>query len=134
MVVEMAHALRVLMIKLADRLHNMRTLDFLPPDKAKKIAQETLDIYAPLAHRLGMAKVKAELEDLALRMLHVGDYQDLMRRVAKRRLEREAEINQLIALLQDKLGEVGIESKIAGRPKHFYSIWKKMHGGGGELD
>jgi len=134
MLVAMARDLRVLMIKLADRLHNMRTLDFLPPEKAKKIAQETLDIYAPLAHRLGMAKVKAELEDLALRVLNPEDYQELMRRVAKRRLEREAEINQLIALLQDKLGEVGIESKIAGRPKHFYSIWKKMHEGGREFD
>ena len=134
MLVAMARDLRVLMIKLADRLHNMRTLDFLPPEKAKKIAQETLDIYAPLAHRLGMAKVKAELEDLALRVLSPGDYQELMRRVAKRRLEREAEINQLIAIVQDKLGEVGIESKIAGRPKHFYSIWKKMHEGGREFD
>jgi len=134
MVVAMAHDLRVLMIKLADRLHNMRTLDYLAPEKAKKIAQETLDIYAPLAHRLGMAKVKAELEDLALRVMQPQDYQDLMRRVAKRRLEREAEINSLIALLQEKLGEVGIESKIAGRPKHFYSIWKKMHEGGREFD
>jgi len=134
MLVAMARDLRVLMIKLADRLHNMRTLDFLPLEKAKKIAQETLDIYAPLAHRLGMAKVKAELEDLALRVLNPEDYQELMRRVAKRRLEREAEINQLIALLHDKLGEVGIESKIAGRPKHFYSIWKKMHEGGREFD
>jgi guanosine-3',5'-bis(diphosphate) 3'-pyrophosphohydrolase len=134
MLVAMARDLRVLMIKLADRLHNMRTLEYLLPDKARKIAQETLDIYAPLAHRLGMAKVKAELEDLALRMLHGEDYQELMRRVAKRRLEREAEINQLIVLLQSKLGEVGIESKIAGRPKHFYSIWKKMHEGGREFD
>ncbi len=134
MVVAMAHDLRVLMIKLADRLHNMRTLDYLAPEKAKKIAQETLDIYAPLAHRLGMAKVKAELEDLALRVMQPEDYLELMRRVAKRRLEREAEINALIALLQDKLGEVGIESKIAGRPKHFYSIWKKMHEGGREFD
>ncbi len=134
MLVAMARDLRVLMIKLADRLHNMRTLEYLPHDKARKIAQETLDIYAPLAHRLGMAKVKAELEDLALRMLHEDDYQELMRRVAKRRLEREAEINQLIVLLQSKLGEVGIESKIAGRPKHFYSIWKKMHEGGREFD
>src|SRR5262249_24041357 len=129
-----ARALRVLMIKLGSRLHNMRTLEYLPQEKARKVAQETLDIYAPLAHRLGMAKVKAELEDLALRMLHGEDYQDLMRRVAKRRLEREAEINQLIVLLQSKLGEVGIESKIAGRPKHFYSIWKKMHEGGREFD
>jgi GTP diphosphokinase / guanosine-3',5'-bis(diphosphate) 3'-diphosphatase len=134
MVVAMAHDLRVLMIKLADRLHNMRTLDYLPLDKGRKIAQETLDIYAPLAHRLGMAKVKAELEDLALRIMQPEDYQDLMRRVAKRRLEREAEINQLIAILQEKLGEVDIESKIAGRPKHFYSIWKKMHEGGREFD
>jgi len=134
MVVAMAHDLRVLMIKLADRLHNMRTLDYLAPERAKKIAQETLDIYAPLAHRLGMAKVKAELEDLALRVMQPEDYLELMRRVAKRRLEREAEINSLIALLQDKLGEVGIESKIAGRPKHFYSIWKKMHEGGREFD
>ncbi|HSB43033.1 MAG TPA: bifunctional (p)ppGpp synthetase/guanosine-3',5'-bis(diphosphate) 3'-pyrophosphohydrolase [Methylomirabilota bacterium] len=134
MLVAMARDLRVLMIKLADRLHNMRTLQYLPVDKARKIAQETLDIYAPLAHRLGMAKVKAELEDLALRMLHEEDYQELMRRVAKRRLEREAEINHLITLLHQKLGEVGIASKIAGRPKHFYSIWKKMHEGGREFD
>jgi guanosine-3',5'-bis(diphosphate) 3'-pyrophosphohydrolase len=134
MLVAMARDLRVLMIKLADRLHNMRTLSYLPQDKAQKIAQETLDIYAPLAHRLGMAKVKAELEDLALRMLNPEDYQELMRRVAKRRLERETEINSLIAILHDKLGEVGIDSKIAGRPKHFYSIWKKMHEGGREFD
>jgi len=134
MLVAMARDLRVLMIKLADRLHNMRTLQYLPTDKARKIAQETLDIYAPLAHRLGMAKVKAELEDLALRVLHPEDYQDLMRKVAKRRLEREAEINHLITLLHDKLAEVGIDSKIAGRPKHFYSIWKKMHEGGREFD
>ena len=134
MVVAMARDLRVLMIKLADRLHNMRTLDYLPADKAKKIAQETLDIYAPLAHRLGMAKVKAELEDLALRTLSPEDYQVLMRRVAKRRLEREAEINQVIAILSGKLTEVGIEARISGRPKHFYSIWKKMHEGGREFD
>jgi guanosine-3',5'-bis(diphosphate) 3'-pyrophosphohydrolase len=134
MVVAMARDLRVLMIKLADRLHNMRTLDYLPPEKARKVAQETLDIYAPLAHRLGMAKVKAELEDLALRAMHPDDYQELMRRVAKRRLEREAEINQVVSILQGKLGEVGIESKSQGRPKHFYSIWKKMHEDGREFD
>ena len=134
MLVAMARDLRVLMIKLADRLHNMRTLQYLPTEKARKIAQETLDIYAPLAHRLGMAKVKAELEDLALRVLHQEDYQELMRRVAKRRLEREVEINNLINVLHEKLGEVGIDSKIAGRPKHFYSIWKKMHEGGREFD
>ncbi len=134
MLVAMARDLRVLMIKLADRLHNMRTLDYLPVDKTRKIAQETLDIYAPLAHRLGMAKVKAELEDLALRALHHDAYLELQRRVAKRRLEREAEINQAIAILERKLSEVGIESQIRGRPKHFFSIWKKMHEQGREFD
>src|SRR5262244_2418476 len=134
MLVAMARDLRVLMIKLADRLHNMRTLEYLPPDRSRKIAQETLDIYAPLAHRLGMAKVKAELDDLALRSLNPGDYLDLQKRVAKRRLEREADINQVIAILQRKLSEVGIDSQIRGRPKHFYSIWKKMHDQGREFD
>src|SRR5881409_1182641 len=134
MLVAMARDLRVLMIKLADRLHNMRTLDYLPPDRAKKVAQETLDIYAPLAHRLGMAKVKAELEDLALRALNPEDYVDLQKRVAKRRLEREADINQVIAIIERKLSEVGIESQIRGRPKHFYSIFKKMHDQGREFD
>jgi len=134
MLVAMARDIRVLMIKLADRLHNMRTLDYLVQDRGRKIAEETLDIYAPLAHRLGMAKVKAELEDLALRCLHAEDYADLQRQVAKRRLEREAEINQVIAILERKLGEVGIEAQIRGRPKHFYSIWKKMHDQGREFD
>jgi GTP pyrophosphokinase len=134
MLVAMARDLRVLMIKLADRLHNMRTLQYLPVDRARKIGQETLDIYAPLAHRLGMAKVKAELEDLSLRSLHPEDYLDLQKRVAKRRLEREDEINETIAILNRKLAEVGIESQIRGRPKHFYSIWKKMHDQGREFD
>jgi GTP pyrophosphokinase len=134
MVVAMARDLRVLMIKLADRLHNMRTLDYLPPEKTRKIAQETLDIYAPLAHRLGMAKVKAELEDLALRTLEPQAYVDLQRRVAKRRLEREADIAQVIAILERKLSEVEIDSQIRGRPKHFYSIWTKMHDQGREFD
>src|SRR5439155_25579450 len=102
MLVAMARDLRVLMIKLADGLHNMRTLDYLPSDRAKKIAQATLDIYAPLAHRLGMAKVKAELEDLAIRSLNPGDYVELHKGVAKRRLERGADINQVIAVLQRK--------------------------------
>jgi GTP pyrophosphokinase len=129
MLVAMARDIRVLMIKLADRLHNMRTLHYLPPEKQRAIAQETLDIYAPLAHRLGMAKVKGELEDLALKALHPDVYDDLQRRVAKRRLEREAEINQVITILSKKLAEVGIEGQITGRPKHFFSIYKKMQGG-----
>jgi GTP diphosphokinase / guanosine-3',5'-bis(diphosphate) 3'-diphosphatase len=134
MLVAMARDLRVLMIKLADRLHNMRTLDYLASDKARKISQETLDIYAPLAHRLGMAKVKAELEDLALRTLSPDAYVDLQKRVAKRRLEREADINYVITIIEKKLLEVGIESQIRGRPKHFYSIFKKMHDQGREFD
>ncbi|MGH7262660.1 MAG: RelA/SpoT family protein [Candidatus Rokuibacteriota bacterium] len=134
MLVAMARDIRVLMIKLADRLHNMRTLDYLSTDRGRKVAEETLDIYAPLANRLGMAKVKAELEDLALRCLHPEDYADLQRRVAKRRLEREAEINQAISILEKKLGEVGVEAQIRGRPKHFYSIFKKMHDQGREFD
>jgi GTP pyrophosphokinase len=129
MLVAMARDIRVLMIKLADRLHNMRTLHYLASDKQRKIAQETLDIYAPLAHRLGMAKVKGELEDLALKALDPPAYEDLQRKVAKRRLEREAEISQVIAILQKKLGEVGIQGQITGRPKHFYSIYKKMQAG-----
>jgi GTP pyrophosphokinase len=129
MLVAMARDIRVLMIKLADRLHNMRTLHYLSPEKQRQIARETLDIYAPLSHRLGMAKVKGELEDLALKALHPEAYDDLQRRVAKRRLEREAEINQVIAILAKKLGEVGIEGQITGRPKHFYSIHKKMQQG-----
>ena len=134
MLIAMARDLRVIMIKLADRLHNMRTLQFLPLEKGRKIAQETLDIYAPLAHRLGMSNVKAELEDLALRTLHADAYVDLHRRVAKRRLEREADINQVITIIEKKLSEVGIESQIRGRPKHFFSIWKKMHDQGREFD
>jgi len=134
MLVAMARDLRVLMIKLADRLHNMRTLDYLPPDRARKIAQETLDIYSPLAHRLGMAKVKAELEDLALRTLRPDAYAELQKRVAKRRLERDVDITQVIAIIEKKLREVGIDSQIRGRPKHFYSIWKKMHDQGREFD
>ena len=129
MLVAMARDIRVLMIKLADRLHNMRTLHYLPPEKQRAIGRETLDIYAPLAHRLGMAKVKGELEDLALRALHPDVYDDLQRRVAKRRLEREAEINQVVTILSTKLSEVGISVQITGRPKHFSSIYKKMQAG-----
>jgi len=129
MLVAMARDIRVLMIKLADRLHNMRTLHYLAPEKQRGIARETLDIYAPLAHRLGMAKVKGELEDLALKAMDPEAYDGLQRRVAKRRLEREAEINQVITILSAKLAEVGMSGQITGRPKHFYSIYKKMQAG-----
>jgi GTP diphosphokinase / guanosine-3',5'-bis(diphosphate) 3'-diphosphatase len=126
MVLAMSKDIRVLLIKLADRLHNMRTLDPLEPVKKRAIAQETLDIYAPLAHRLGIAWIKQEFEDLALRYLEPDIYSDLVSMVAKKRKEREGEINEVISILQGKLGEMEIEARITGRPKHFYSIFKKM--------
>jgi GTP pyrophosphokinase len=126
MLFAMTKDIRVILIKLADRLHNMRTLKYMSVDKQKEKAKETLDIYAPLAHRLGISKVKWELEDLALRYMHPNEYYDLVRKVAEKRNEREAYINSIISELKDKLGEAGIESEIAGRPKHFYSIYRKM--------
>ena len=126
MVLAMSKDIRVLLIKLADRLHNMRTLDPLEPEKKRAIAQETLDIYAPLAHRLGIAWIKQEFEDLALCSLEPDIYTDLVSRVAKKRKEREGEINEVISILQGKLREMEIKARITGRPKHFYSIFKKM--------
>ena len=131
MLVAMARDIRVLMIKLADRLHNMRTLHYLPPEKQRAIARETLDIYAPLAHRLGMAKVKGELEDLALKALHPEAYDDLQRRVAKRRLEREAEINQVITIITTKLAEVGISGQITGPAQALLLDLQEDAGGAG---
>lgn len=129
MVLAMAKDIRVLIIKLADRLHNMRTLEPFSDEKRKKIAQETLDIYAPLAHRLGIAWIKWELEDLAFRYLQPDAYYDLVEIVAKKRRQREGEINDIIKLLGQNLKEADIEAQIIGRPKHFYSIYKKMKQG-----
>ncbi len=126
MVLAMSKDIRILLVKLADRLHNMRTLEPLPEDKRHLIAQETLDIYAPLAHRLGIYWLKSELEDLCLRHLDPPAYYDLAAKVSKKRKEREGEINQVIGDLSTKLTEVGIAAEITGRPKHFYSIYKKM--------
>lgn len=134
MVLAMSKDIRVILVKLADRLHNMRTLDPLPEEKRRRIAQETLDIYAPLAHRLGIYWVKAELEDLSLRHLDPQAYYDLVIKVAKKRREREGEINEVIEILKKKLAEVGIGAEITGRPKHFYSIYKKMRDQHKEFD
>jgi len=134
MLLAMAKDIRVIMIKLADRLHNMRTLDPLPEAKRRLIANETLEIYAPLAHRLGIAKIKQELEDLSLRQLEPEAYRDLAIQIAKKRREREAQINEVIAILQQKLGELEIPCEIRGRPKHFYSIYRKMHEQGKTFD
>ena len=134
MVLAMSKDIRVILVKLADRLHNMRTLEPLPEAKRQLIARETLDIYAPLAHRLGIYWIKAELEDLALRYLDPEAYQDLAARIAHRRQEREGDINEVIGVLEKKLAEVDIKAQITGRPKHFYSIYKKMQDQKKEFD
>src|SRR6476619_6399149 len=118
---------RVIIVKLADRLHNMRTLDYLPPEKRKRIAQETRDLYAPLAHRFGMAKVRWELEDLAFKHIETEDYKALAKKVAQKRGERETLIAQLREPLERELKRAGIKNvEVTGRPKHLWSIYKKM--------
>jgi len=118
---------RVIIVKLADRLHNMRTLDWLPADKRRRIAQETRDLYAPLAHRFGMAKLRWELEDLAFKHLETEEYKALAKKVAQKRGEREALIRQMGDPLIARLAEAGIkEVEVTGRPKHLWSIYKKM--------
>ncbi|MHB1406931.1 MAG: RelA/SpoT family protein [Desulfitobacteriaceae bacterium] len=126
MFLAMAKDIRVILIKLADRLHNMRTLKFHSPQKQREIAQETLEIFAPLANRLGIFRFKWELEDLAFRYLKPQEYYDLVEGIALKRREREAQINEVIEQLRSRLDEVGINADISGRPKHFYSIYRKM--------
>ncbi|HBK68520.1 MAG TPA: (p)ppGpp synthetase [Firmicutes bacterium] len=126
MFLAMAKDIRVILIKLADRMHNMRTLRFLPVERQKKIARETLEIYAPLAHRLGMYRLKWELEDTAFRYLEPGKYYELVEKVAQKRPEREGYIEETIKLLEENLNALAIKADIQGRPKHFYSIYQKM--------
>jgi guanosine-3',5'-bis(diphosphate) 3'-pyrophosphohydrolase len=133
MFLAMARDVRVILIKLADRLHNMRTLEHQPPDKQREIARETLEIYAPLAHRLGIYKIKWEIEDLSFRYLEPEKYYDLVERIAKKRREREDYTNLVITKLRDKLEEAEIMCEISGRPKNFYSIYSKMTNQGKEL-
>lgn len=127
MFLAMSQDIRVLLIRLADRLHNMRTLSYLPPDRQKICAQETLDIFGPLAHRLGIYGMKMELEDLALHHLEPERYRELVAMVARKRAEREEITRRIIDTLGDKLGEVGIKADISGRAKHFYSIYRKVY-------
>ena len=126
MFLAMAKDIRVIMIKLADRLHNMRTLKYMRPDKQKRIARETIEIYAPLANRLGISNIKWELEDLCLRYLEPEIYYDLVENVKQKRKERQAFIDSSIEQIRQKLQEAHIDAEINGRAKHFYSIYKKM--------
>ena len=126
MVVAMAKDIRVIIVKLADRMHNMLTLQYVSKEKQVKKAQETLDIYVPLASRLGINSVKSELEDLCLRFLHPDMYYRLAEKVAMKKSERESYIKDTVSLIVEKLAEYGVKGDIYGRPKHFYSIYKKM--------
>lgn len=126
MFLAMAKDIRVILIKLADRLHNMRTLKCMREDKQRRIAKETIEIYAPLANRLGISNIKWELEDLCLRYLEPETYYDLVEKVKQKRQERQAFIDDAIRVLKDRLSVVDIRCEIKGRAKHFYSIYKKM--------
>jgi len=122
----MGDDVRVVVIKLADRLHNMRTLSHLPPHKHKRIAEETLEIFAPLANRLGIWQMKWELEDLAFRYVHSEEYKDIAAHVAERRVVREKALRAISIRLRSVLAKAGIQAEISGRPKHLYSIYRKM--------
>jgi GTP pyrophosphokinase len=129
MFMAMAKDIRVIIIKLADRLHNMRTLASLPAAKQQTIARETLDIYAPIAHRLGIWKIKWEIEDDCLRYLDPDSYREIVELVAKTRNQREADVSEAIGRLRSDFKEMNINAEIHGRPKHFYSIYAKLKGG-----
>ena len=126
MLVSMAEDIRVVLIKLADRLHNMSTLDALPPDKRRRIAQETLDIYSPLAHRLGIWEIKWRLDDLAFRHLNEDKYREISKILASKRTEREDYIEKIASGLRDELAQYGITAEVVGRPKGIYSTYRKM--------
>lgn len=126
MVVAMAQDLRVIIVKLADRMHNMRTLQYVSKEKQMGKAQETLDIYVPLASRLGINSVKADLEDLCLRYLHPDIYYRLAEKIAMKKRERESYIEETLSLVEEKMLEYSVTGEVTGRPKHFYSIYKKM--------
>ncbi len=126
MFLAMAKDIRVIMVKLADRLHNMRTLKYMRPEKQLEKARETLDIYSPIAQRLGITKIKNELDDLSLKYLQPEAYYDLVTQINEKKSEREAFVNQIVVDVKKHIDESGIEAQISGRAKHFFSIYKKM--------
>ena len=126
MFIAMAQDIRVIIVKLADRLHNMRTLAYIPDNRQQRIAQETIDVYAPLANRLGIAWMKTEMEDLCLRYLKPEIYYKLVQKVAKKKQERQDYIDEVVGLIEKNLEKYNVKGKVSGRPKHFYSIYKKM--------
>src|SRR3954470_14423376 len=127
MLLAMVDDVRIVLIKLADRLHNMRTLQYLSSEKRKRIAQETMDIYAPIAHRLGMGKLRGELEDLAFKNLHPDDYREITAQLEKRRAANEAFLNDVTATIEEKMREADVPFvRVKGRVKRLYSIWKKL--------
>lgn len=126
MLVAMAEDIRVVLIKLSDRLHNMQTLFHLSPDRQQRIAKETLDIYAPLAHRLGMAEIKWKLEDASFRYLMPKEYKSVSRLINRKRHEREAYTDNVVAVLEAALKEAGVSALVSGRPKHLFSTYNKM--------
>jgi guanosine-3',5'-bis(diphosphate) 3'-pyrophosphohydrolase len=134
MVVAMAQDLRVIIVKLADRMHNMRTLQYMTKEKQMGKAQETLDIYVPLASRLGINSVKADLEDLCLRYLHPDVYYRLAEKIAMKKRERESYITETLNLVEEKMLEYSVTGEVTGRPKHFFSIYKKMQQRGVDFD
>lgn len=123
----MSKDIRVVVIKLIDRLHNMRTLNFMPQKKQLLISKETLDVYAPLAHRLGMSKIKIELEDLSLKYLDPVAYEEIRTSINQKKSEREEFITEIMSILEEKLKTLGIKGQVTGRAKHFYSIFRKMY-------
>ncbi len=134
MLIAMAEDLRVVLIKLADRLHNMRTIEYLPPERQRRIAQETADIYAPLAHRLGMWQMKAELEDLAFSVLDPTNYERVRQEILTQRRQRETSLLHAQSRLQAALAEAGIHAEVAGRPKNITSVYRKMQQAGRSID
>jgi len=126
LLLSMVNDIRVILIKFADRLHNMRTLEYLPPEKRLRLAKETLDIYAPFAHRFGLAQIKWELEDLSFKHLHAQEYEKIARQLRSKRREREHYINRFVQPIKKDLIDAGLTFEVSGRPKHIFSIYNKM--------